>query len=242
MKRILFLLSMYCCTFSLQLSAADHSVELRPVNITDSSLALNSRMKDGKVILALSVTEVRVNTKRCLANPVNITFNVSPQEYKEILWCKWDPLKQQWELLDKPKPVKDAGGHLVLNEAVSCPGYYGYFTRPQGIPKGVKIKVPARYRIDRLRLDQEYPVAFTIEVKPSEPTRECSLTVGDIRFDTVLHLRVKDKSGVVKELPPMLAGRFLDFLEEPDQDGYRVLEIPANVFEEHTEPLTIKTN
>lgn len=242
MKKYLLLFSCAIAVIDLAAHASGNTVELRVVNMTDSALALNSRMKDGKFITALSVTEVKVFTKRCLADPVEITLNVSPQEVKEVLWCRWDPVKQSWELLHKPKPVKDENGHYILREQVTCPGYYGYFTRPQGIPKGVKIKVPARYRIDWLRIEQEYPMAFRDVLKMKAPERECALTVGDIRFDTCISLQVRDRHGKTVRLSRLLAGRYLDFMDEPDADGYRLLSVPEDAFELPIEPLTIKTN
>ncbi len=220
----------------------EDTVELRAVSMTDSTLAFTSQLKDGKFITALAVTEVRVFSKRCLPAPVAITYNVSPQETKEVLWCKWDPVKQVWELLDKPKPAKDQNGHFTLKEQVTCPGYYGYFIRPQGIPKGIRVRVPSRYRINWLFLEQDYPMAFRSSVQPRTPERECVLTVGDIRFDTVVRMQVTDKSGEVHTMERVLAGRFLDFMEEPDAAGYRVMEIPASAFEQSGQPLTIKTN
>ncbi len=242
MYKFLSIITGVMLTLSVSADGDGNKVELRTVDLTDSTLAFTSRMNDGKFITALSVTEVRVFTKRCLADPVAITLNGLPQDVKEVLWCKWDPVRQAWELIDKPKPVMGDNGHIVWQEKVTCPGFYGYFSRPQGIPKGVKIKVPSRYHIDWLRLEQGYPMAFREEQHPKTPGRECMLTVGDIRFDTFIVLQVSDKNGKIIRLPGMLAGRYLDFMEEPDANGYRHLSIPEEAFELAVEPLTIKTN
>ena len=227
-KRIVVLITgiLYLNFLSAQLPE-DDIADIRQLKVEDLTSAYPTVTKEGKVLCALSVSEVKVHSKRCLPEPVKMYFHASSDKpFKNIGWYKWNTADKYWQLLDKPKYVKantTTEGHYI--EEVSCPGVYGFFVKPVSRPKGVFVRVPFNCKIQSVRIVQNFPSAIVYHWKAKSKVRKVRLPIGDLRFDGEISMQVVDQNGKELALEPVLLGKFLDFSKPLDKGDYRKMVV-----------------
>lgn len=227
-KEIVLLITgiIYMNLLCAQLPEKDIS-DIRQLKVEDLTSAYPTVTKEGKVLCALSASELKVNSKRCLPVPVQFSFiAASEKRYRNIGWYKWNAADKYWEPAGKPKYVKANSlteGHYKVE--VSCPGVYGFFVKPATRPKGLMVRVPFNCKIKSVRIVQDFPSAIVYHWKAKGKTRKAGLLLGDMRFDGEISLQVMDQNGRELSLEPVPLGKFIDFSKPFGRGDYRKLNI-----------------
>lgn len=213
------------------------AVNIRQLKMEELAGRYTTLTREGKVLRALSVSEVKLQSRRCLPEPVSLNLLASSSKvYKNVAWYQWNPVGHYWELIHQPAYVKASGeseGHYAA--PVSCPGVYGFFVKPAGKVRGLKVHAPFQYELVSLEISQDFPSAIAYKWEAGTPVRKAELPVGDLRFDGQISIQLRDRHGKTLWLEPARLGKYLDFSKPAGKGGYRKLVLHSKDLIEKTE-------
>lgn len=199
-----------------QLTAQDTiERQLRTVDFEEWNHKYSTVDEKGKLLHAVHISELTVNSKWCLNVPVRIAFNSSEGRIlKDAGWYEWNPVRRCWMRIAVPNYSahrdKAPGGEYIID--VNCPGVYGLFFLSSPSSAGVSFKAPGLHRIRQLKIVQERP-GLSIVYCPERSSRSVFVPTKALTYSTQVSAEIESPKGDIYSVQATCLGGLMDMDE-----------------------------
>lgn len=187
-------------------------IRLRSLDFEEWKKHYTTLDEKGKLLHAVHISELEVDSKWCLDEPVKIAFNSSAgRALKNAGWYEWHPIRKCWVKKAVPKYSaygnKNDGGEYSTD--VNCPGVYGLFYIPGSKGKGIVFKAPAFHKIRQLSIHQDQP-GISVVYRPENPSRSLFVPSKELSYSATISAEMEGPSGEVYVISESLLGGICD--------------------------------
>jgi len=207
-------------------------IRLRSMNFEEWSKRFVTVDDKGRLLHALHISELKVDSKWCLEKPVRITFNSKEGRIlKNAGWFEWHPVRNCWMKTDVPRYIahkdKSSGGDYIID--VNCPGVYGLFFLSNPGTEGLAFKAPVFHRIKQLQIRQEAP-GICVQYSPENPTRTVCIPTSSYTYSTKVSAVIETASGETYAIPETCLGGMIDIGEMEGKNKRHIVNLGRNEF------------
>ena len=170
----------------------------------------------GKLLNAVHISELQVDSKWCLPKPIRLSFDSKEGKvWRNAGWYVWHPVRKYWMKTGMPgySSYKDGAKGGMYSVGVTCPGVYGLFYSPPAGTEGVCFKAPLFHRIKSLSLRQEHP-GIAVAYVPEEPLPSIHVPTDGLGFSAQVEAVLVAPDGKEYAVNPRCLGSMTDLPDE----------------------------